>query len=521
MGAKLAWRVDEAWYQAWREHPSPRPAKAGASTALFSIIMPVYETPREYLSAAIQSVRNQSCPHWQLCIANDGSKQAWIKPFLDDLASQDPRIRIAHLSANQGIAAASNAALALADGEWALPMDHDDLLAEHALATVAAHLQDHDGARFLYSDSDRVDEDGQHREPFFKPCWNYLLFLAQNFPNHLTVIDTSLLRAIGGWREGFDGSQDYDLYLRLVEQLSPAKISHVPEVLYHWRVVETAFSQQRLGEAVTAARRAVGEHLQRVQRPAAVSAPPGALIYNRIIPGFDPGPASDVLLITYGPKPSSVAMALADGNEHITLLHLEETGPTLSQTMDHVLRDAKQKFVVLMHSACIQLARDELLELLAFSAWPDAGCVGPKCVSSNGQLLSAPDDLERLAHGNALPWHASDRSGRGYHAHLLLQQQTVLVSPLLMAFQREHWQSSGQSVAKNSALQTTIAQLCLSLHTTARANLWLGDITATFDDGVNGHRLTQDEFRSISAGCLQDNRSVRRYPEEIQWNSDC
>ena len=202
MASRQAWRIDEVWYRSWRERPERAP-KASTSDTLFSIIMPVYETPREHLSAAIQSVRNQSHPHWQLCIANDGSKQAWIRPFLDDLASRDPRIRIAHLDENQGIATASNAALPLADGEWILPMDHDDLLADHALATIAAHLEEHNGARFLYSDSDRVDEEGQHREPFFKPSWNYLLFLAQNYPNHLTVIDASLLYSIGGWREGF------------------------------------------------------------------------------------------------------------------------------------------------------------------------------------------------------------------------------------------------------------------------------------------------------------------------------
>lgn len=518
MASRQAWRIDEVWYRSWRERPERAP-KASTSDTLFSIIMPVYETPREHLSAAVQSVRNQSHPHWQLCIANDGSKQTWIEPFLDDLASRDPRIRVTHLDVNQGIAAASNAALALADGEWILPMDHDDLLVDHALATIAAHLEDHDSARFLYSDSDRVDEEGQYREPFFKPSWNYLLFLAQNYPNHLTVIDASLLYSIGGWREGFEGSQDYDLYLRLVEQLSPAEISRVPEVLYHWRVVETAFSQQRLSEAVNAARRAVGEHLHRVHRPATVSAPPGALIYNRIIPEFDSVPACDVLLISYGPQGSPVAMELGEVDERITALHLGDIDPKLPEVIDKTLQGATKKHVVLMHTACNQMARDDFLEMLAFSAWPDVGCVAPKCVNDKGQLLSAPDDLERLVHGNTLPWH-SDNRGRGYHAHLLLQQQTAMVSPLLMAFQRVHWLSSDLTLSAAGSLQETIAQFCLSLHAAGRSNLWLGDITATFDDSVDDYALTHDELARACPGRMHGTIPARRFPEEVQWNSD-
>jgi hypothetical protein len=521
MPARQSWRIDEDWYRSWL----PRHARAQAQQArtagpLLSILMPVHDTDAAHLDAAIASVRGQSYANWELCIVNDGSSAAWIRPFLDALAAQDSRIRVAHLPENRGIAAASNAALTLATGDWILPMDHDDLLAEYALGSVATHLEDHAGGRFFYSDSDRIDEDGCHQAPFFKPEWNYLLFLAQNYLNHLTVIDAPLLRSVGGWRDGFDGSQDYDLYLRLVERLAAGEISRIPALLYHWRVVASSFSRTRLGEAVAAARRAVAEHLERTGQAAQVTAPAGAIIYNRIVPPGETAATGGVLLITYGNGDAAGVAPLAATIDATTRCHLDAS-QNLPSAIDARLHGADQELVVLIHASCAHLARDDLLELLAFAQRDDAGCTGVKCVSSAGTLLTVPNTTEDLGSVATLPWHDDTADSRGYHAHLLLQQETAWLAPTLVALRRRHWQERNASAGDPTSLAAALAELCLTLRARGFRNRWLGDITATFG-GPNGSAQVDPGALAAAHPLSRLPRDhASRFPEGAQWIKDC
>ena len=168
-------------------------------------------------------------------------------------------------TANGHISACSNSALALATGEWCALLDQDDRLAEHALALVACEAADHPDAGLIYSDEDKIDPAGSRSNPFFKTDWNPELFLGQNYINHLGSYRTSLLRAIGGFREGLEGSQDYDLALRCIERLQAHQIRHIPRILYHWRMVPGSLAEVRDAKpyAKEAARRALNDHLQR------------------------------------------------------------------------------------------------------------------------------------------------------------------------------------------------------------------------------------------------------------------
>ena len=252
---------------------------------LISVLLPVYNPDLELLRRAIDSLKNQVYQHWELCLADDASTDEQVRSFLETEGAGEPRIKIVFREANGHIAACSNSALALATGQWCALLDQDDALAPHALAEVASEIDAHPNAGLIYSDEDKIDLAGVRSFPFFKTDWNSELFLAQNYINHLGVYRASLLREIGGFREGFEGSQDYDLALRCVERLEPEQIRHIPRVLYHWRTVSGSLADRANAKpyAKEAARRAIGDHLRRRGIPARVEPCPENPESHRVI----------------------------------------------------------------------------------------------------------------------------------------------------------------------------------------------------------------------------------------------
>ncbi len=232
---------------------------------LISVLLPVYNSNLKWLRRAILSVKKQLYPYWELCIVDDASTDRKIWPFLQRCARQDQRIKVMRRTDNGHISAASNDALHLATGDFLALLDHDDELAPTALYFVALALNKNPDLQLLYSDEDKLDERNRRSEPYFKSDWNPELFLAQNFVSHLSVYRTDLVRRLGGFRVGFEGSQDYDLVLRCVEQIQPEQIEHLPWVLYHWRMSDqsTASCVAAKPYAQEAAHRAVQEHLDR------------------------------------------------------------------------------------------------------------------------------------------------------------------------------------------------------------------------------------------------------------------
>lgn len=244
---------------------------------LISILLPAYNTPEQWLTRAIASVRGQLYDHWELCIADDTSTAPAVRPLLEQAAREDARIKVVFRAANGHISAASNSALELATGEFIALLDHDDELAPHALAEVALALAAQPDADLLYSDEDKIDEEGRRFAPYFKPDFLPDLFLGQNYLTHLAVYRAALLRSAGGFRTGYEGSQDWDLALRVTELTGPERIVHVPKILYHWRAIpgSTALTLDQKHYHAEAARRALADHLARNGRRAELIAVPG------------------------------------------------------------------------------------------------------------------------------------------------------------------------------------------------------------------------------------------------------
>ena len=249
---------------------------------LISVIMPTYNSPEQWLRLAIDSVRKQLYPNWELCIADDASSKPHVREILLQYQSSDARIKVVFRKENGHIAAASNSAMALARGEFVALLDHDDELSEHALYLVAAELNTYRDADLIYSDEDKIDEKGRRYEPYFKPDWNPELFLCQNFVSHLGVYRTTIVREIGGFRQGYEGSQDWDLAMRISERIPFAHIRHIPHMLYHWRAIRGSAALGLAEKKYTRAaqQRTLESHFDRMGLPATVM--PRANDYWRI-----------------------------------------------------------------------------------------------------------------------------------------------------------------------------------------------------------------------------------------------
>ena len=230
---------------------------------LISMVMPVYNVDRQWLMAALESVRRQFYPHWELCIADDASPREETKQALRDIAALgDERIKIRRLEKNLGIAGASNAALDMTTGEFVGLLDNDDELTRDALLEVAKRIIA-DDPDLIYSDEDKIDEDGNHVEPYFKSDYSPDYLLCNNYICHFSVIRRQLFVDAGAFLPGFDGAQDFDLMLRVCEQAR--KVVHIPKILYHWRKIPGSTAATSAGKPYTheAGRRAIATALSR------------------------------------------------------------------------------------------------------------------------------------------------------------------------------------------------------------------------------------------------------------------
>lgn len=227
-----------------------------------SIIMPVYNVEKKWLKKAFQSVFNQLYRNWELCVADDASTQKRTKNFLSRYQAHE-KIKIKFLDKNRGIAGATNAALALAEGDFVGFLDHDDELSKDALFEEARLLNKYPQADLIYSDEDKIDLKGKRFLPFFKPHYSPDLLLSFNYICHFLVCRQKLVQEVNGFREGFEGSQDYDLLLRLTERTN--QIHHIPKVLYHWRQVKgsTSADHQEKGDHIKNSMKALSQTLKR------------------------------------------------------------------------------------------------------------------------------------------------------------------------------------------------------------------------------------------------------------------
>ncbi|NMG72315.1 hypothetical protein DNK49_12605 [Azoarcus communis] len=479
-----------------------RQIEAFAHKPLVSVLMPVYNPPADLLDAAIRSVRSQIYPHWELCVADDASTDPEVKAVLLRHSAEDERIRVTFRDRNGHISQASNTALEQVQGEFVALLDHDDLLAEHALFHVAAALDCNPDAGLIYSDEDKLDAEGQRYDPYFKCQYNIELMLAQNMICHLGVYRTALVRELGGFRTGFEGAQDYDLALRVIECLRPAQIVHIPRVLYHWRAIEgsTALDAGEKDYASSAGVRAVQSHLDRTGVRARVVPAPEVPVLNRVI--FEcPAPAPRVsILIPTRDRADLLEMCVRSLLERSTYANFEiiiiDNGSTEPETFAlfeqlpsdrvRILRDEAPFNFSRLNNAGAAIAQGELLclmnndievltpgwleEMVSFATQPGVGCVGAR--------LWYPDG--RLQHGGVIiglggvAGHSHKyfpKGHPGYFHRAVLHQRLSAVTAACLVIRKAVYEQVG-GLDESLAVAFNDVDFCLRVQAAGYRNVW-------------------------------------------------
>ncbi|MEA3189451.1 MAG: hypothetical protein QOD77_33 [Thermoplasmata archaeon] len=300
----ISWRRYEEWLA--KKQPTAAELARQASVAAswddpprISFLTPVWNVAPSVLEATIQSVRAQSAPHWELCLADGCSKDQRLRDIMARHAAEDRRIKTVFLPENLGISGNSNAALALATGDYVAILDHDDVIAPDFVFLVAERIVADRSLDIVYVDEDKVSADGtRHLEPWFKPGWSPETLLCANYLMH-SVFRARLVRDLGGFDPATDGSQDWDLAFRLTERTDA--VAHVPRVLYHWRMVpaSTASSGAAKPKVYLSQEAAIRRHLERlgVPEPKVDAHHPG------LIRSTWTTPPANVLVVVWGSSP--------------------------------------------------------------------------------------------------------------------------------------------------------------------------------------------------------------------------
>lgn len=383
-----------------------------------SVLMPVYNPPPDFLAKAIASVRAQTYKKWELCIADDASTDPRVRELLDREAYRDPRIKLVRRPVNGHISAASNSALALASGEWCALLDQDDELAPQAFTAFVQALKKHPGTALAYSDEDKICADETRFGAYHKPAWMPELLLGQNFVSHLGIYRTDRLRAIGGFREGYEGCQDWDLVLRYTLDLPASRILHLPFVLYHWRVLpgSTAHSVMEKPYVVDAALRTVRAALE-------------ARALEARLPPLCPGqfrvelvPADTPAVTVLGLDDSADRARLSSLSAGVTLRFAPRSSAR-SSVLDSLLESARAAdtdTVLLMSPDLLPRHADWLRRLVAAAAQPGVAASGGSLIDNTGRMVSG--SLGTDSANNVVPlFKDRSESDPGYHgrAHLM------------------------------------------------------------------------------------------------------
>ena len=474
------------------------------SKPLISVIMAVYETPEWALREAIDSIRRQLYPYWELCIADDASTASYIADLLREAAAEDPRIKWMRRPQNGHISAASNSALSLATGEFVVLMDHDDLLPEHALYEVAVALNDDPTLDIIYSDEDQIDRNGRRFLPYFKTDWNIDLLLGHNMISHLGVYRRALLERVGGFREGFEGSQDYDVALRCADASVPGRICHIPAVLYHWRrdFGEASFSEERQEQCSGAALRAISDHLDRRHESGEVTPHPVMPQWARVIRAV-PRPAPLVSLIIPTRDRPDLLGSCVDGLlnrtdypeiEVLIVDHeskLPETfelfkklqldtrvriipyaGPfNYSAINNMAVTKAKGSIIGLINNDIEVINPDWLSEMVALSVMNDVGAVGAKLIYSSDRVQHAGIVLGVGGIANHFN-HAMPRSNTGYFGRNVLTSSVSAVTGACLVVRKSAFEEVGGLNETDLAVAFNDVDFCLRLKKRGYRNIW-------------------------------------------------
>lgn len=496
-------------------------------TPTISILMPVYDAPADYLRKAIASVQGQLYPHWELCIADDASTLPHVRQILDEATQSDARIRVTFRQINGHISQASNTALNMANGDFVALLDHDDELTEHALYHVVAALNEHPGCDLIYSDEDKIDDKGQRFGHYFKPDWNPDLFNAQNLISHLGVYRRRIALEIGGFREGFEGSQDWDFALRFVQAVTANHVFHIPHVLYHWRASpsSTAVSIEVKQYAVAAAKCALEDSWKSTGRNA-IAHPVGAGHFVMRMPPPNPLPKVSIVICTQDRlRPLKdrierliqhtayadieILVVANDSTDQEVLPYfrkLESAGSArviwtpgpfnFSMLNNAAVTEAKGEVICLLNDKVFPKTPDWLKEMVAHAVRPEIGAVGAKLFHRDETVQHAGILLDGVEGGHLRQGYPEKAAG--YGNRLRLPQNFSAVTAACLVVRKDIWEDVG-GMDEQLPVAFNDVDFCLRIMKNGYRNLWLPQAELYhYESATRGHEDTPEKQQQFA-----------------------
>jgi len=440
----------------------------------------------------VESLRLQAYPHWQLCIVDDGTCDRDLSKYLQKLKKADERVKVVTLGENQGIAAASNAAAGLAEGEFLGFLDQDDVLPPWCLLDVVEALAKNPKTDLVYTDEDKVDTLGEHADPYFKPDWSPDLFLSHNYLCHFVVLRKTLFDALDGFRADFEGAQDYDLLLRATERTD--RIVHVPRICYHWRMIRgsTATRYDNKPNAERATFRALEEALERRGTKGTVSRGifagsfrvhrelPTRPLVSVLIPTRDGLPFLrnclsslmsrtsyanyDVLVADNGSEEEAMADYLAFEEKEGRLRVISCPGPFNFPALNNRLaQEAKGEVLLLLNNDTEVLSPGWMEAMLEHALRKEVGAVGAKLLYRDGTIQHAG---VVLGIGGGVAGHSHkyfSKYTHGTNGHIDLIRNYSAVTGACLMMRKKVYEEVGGLDAEHLPRAFNDVDLCLKL----------------------------------------------------------
>ncbi|MDT2769690.1 glycosyltransferase family 2 protein [Enterococcus pseudoavium] len=492
---------------------------------LISILMPVYNVEEKWLEKCIESVQKQFYPNWELCMADDRSTDVSVRPLLEKYAAQDSRIKVVFRTENGHISKATNSALEIATGDFVALLDNDDELAPIALYEVAKLLNKNRELDLIYSDEDKIDMAGKRFDPAFKPDWSPDLLLGTNYISHLGVYRRSIMEEIGGFRVGYEGSQDYDLVLRFTEQTTADRIAHIPQILYYWRILpsSTAADQSTKSYAFDAGLKAVEDAIKRRGLQATVNHAAGNGLYDVdykvlsedlvsvIIPtrnGYDDVKRCLDSIIEKTTYPNYEIIMADNGSDQPEMQELyaqyqNQLGERFvvesidipfnySRINNLAAKVAKGKYLLFLNNDTEVITPEWMTKMVSFAQLERIGCVGAKLYYPNNTIQHAGVILGMggaAGHGH----HTFPRGDFGYFGKLEINVDYLAVTAACLMIRAEDFVEIG-GFDEELTVAFNDVDLCLKEYEAGHNNVWLHGVELYhFESQSRGYENTPEK----------------------------
>lgn len=431
----------------------------------FSIAVPLYQTKEKYLREMIESVQAQTYTNWELCLADGSGREHSLQPVVGEYIAKDKRIKYCLLDSNEGIAGNTNEALKMADGDFVVLTDHDDLLSPEALYQCAKAVQKEPQTDVIYSDEDKVDMSGKKFfEPHFKSDYNIDLLCTMNYICHLFVVRKDVMERAGLFESCYDGAQDHDFILRCTEKAE--HIVHIPKVLYHWRCHAQSTSENPESKlyAFENGCKAVKAHYDRIGIPAEVEQGPFYGMYRThylwkkqplvsiLIPNKDHVTDLKKCMDSIEEKSTyrNFEFIIVENNsteeetfayykeiekrDNVRVLYYKEDF-NYSRINNFGAKEANGEYVLLLNNDTEMIEPDSIKEMLDVCMRPDVGIVGAKLIFEDNTIQHAGV----IIGFGGVAGHAfigQDRDDNGYFSRIISVQDLSAVTAACLMVRR-------------------------------------------------------------------------------------